>query len=159
MRDLGLVKSEIRLASSKAGIDELLRFVEEANKGKTVFQLFDYGNVINDNHLHAAYLNTLLSFHDGTNIASKSYIEMLLFVAMTKQISEAITIAGIKSPKSFVVFSNSRDALHRFGRIAKLARFGATRLHARKAAKRFGIGTGSINQGILMRMAVSRLDV
>jgi tRNA threonylcarbamoyladenosine modification (KEOPS) complex Cgi121 subunit len=160
MHDLGAVKAEIKLASSDLQTDELLRFVEAANKGGTVFQLFDHGSVINESHLYAAYLNTILSFEDKTNIASKPYIEMLLFTAMTKQINEAIKIAGIKSPRSFVVFSTDRATMQEFGRLARLGTFVPKESHVRKIAGRFRIKVRkSINQDIFMSMAVSRLTV
>lgn len=160
MHDLSAVKADIRLASSDAPIDDLLRFVEQANKGTTVFQLFDYGSVINESHLYAAYLNTILSFEDSTNIASKPYMEMLLFVAMTKQIGDAIRTAGIRNTDAFVVFSTDSRVTREFGRIARLERFVPRQSHVNRAARRFRLRLRkSINQDILMSMALSRLKV
>ena len=142
-------------ASSKLPIPELYANVRARKKG--VVQLLDPRAVISREHALGAYINARQAFAERTNIAKTPAMEMLLFAAMTKQISDAIRITGAKSSGDFVLFCSDRAA---YSGIAQLfsthSEFRPPKAHSAAAAKRFSMkdcATASILQG----MAMSRL--
>lgn len=160
MLNLNASGTVIKTATSGAAVEEVLEFVELENSGKRLFQVFSYDSVISEAHLRAAYVNTLLAFGDGSNVAARPHIEMLLFAAMTKQIGDAIRVCGIRSTRRFVAFSDRPEPMRRFGGIAKLARFTSAKEHSMEAARRLGFaGRMPDEHAILARMTESRIGL
>ena len=112
MRLLGLggsaASSIIRLASSKNDLKELLPVLNSACSGLSFCQVFDPLAIIDEAHLQLAYLNAKAAFEEDRNMSKSMQIEMLLFAAMTRQINEAIRIAGAKSSKKMLLFCSDK---------------------------------------------------
>ncbi len=89
-----------------------------------LMQAFDAGAVFGPDHVLGVVQITLEAMDRGVMIADKPETELLLRLACTNQISEAIRRAGLKSGHAgcFVCLSKNREALHRFA--GTLAGFG-----------------------------------
>lgn len=150
----------IKQASSKLSDDELFKRINIINKKKGVaIQVFDCESIAGKIHLMGAYLNALSAFRNHTNRTKSVSMEMLLFAAMTDQITAAIDAVGARKSSKLVVFSSSKKA---FGMVSPLLKdigeFNPTRQHASKALKKFGIKDAkNTNRLLLQRMAISRL--
>ena len=151
----------IKVASSGLSLDELLFEINRVNKDKnSVVQVFDPRRVINQMHLAGAYMDTVESFKERTNISKTRGMEMLLFAAMTNQINEAIKIVGAKSSNDFVLFANNRATFNKAKRFLKSSKeLARSRKAEREIATKFGIYTREdLDKFILQKMAVSRLS-
>ncbi len=104
----------IKQASSDIELNELLEITKKLNTGNNFIQLFDANAIINKEHILAAYLNTVNSFKEKQNRSKNIAIELLLFIAMSKQINEAISLVGIKNKSNFIVFSNNYEKYKKF---------------------------------------------
>jgi len=150
----------IKQASSKLGSDELFKEINIINRTKGVaVQVFDYDRVASKIHLMGAYLNALSAFRSHTNKTKSLSMEMLLFAAMTDQITMAIDEVGAKKDSKLIVFSNGKKAFSRIRPLLKdIREFNSTRQHARKALEKFGIkDIKDSDRMLLQKMAVSRL--
>lgn len=149
----------IKIASSTTSIDQLINKIGKVNDKKNVVQLFDPKKVVNKTHLLGAYVNTLASFRDKSNISNNMAIEMLLFVAMTRQISDAIIKVGAKSDKRFIIFANSKGAYLKLKKFLKDEMvFDPSIANQAKIARELGINQQKeINQFLLQKIAMSRL--
>jgi len=151
----------IKVASSNASMEELLSKINSINKNKgTVVQIFDPGRIINKIHILGAYIDAEESFKGKTNISKSKSLEMLLFVAMTNQISEAIKTVGAKNSKEFILFANNRAA---FNRLAPLISHSRDLARSKKLqaeiARGFGIySKDSLIQFVLQKMTISRIS-
>ena len=94
-------------------LDNLFAAVKKINHENIVMQLFDPNWVVNNTHVVGAYVNALLAFDNETNKTNSIAMEMLLFAAFTDQIGKALEIAGAKSASDFILFTNSKEALHK----------------------------------------------
>ena len=150
----------IRVCSSSIALQQLLKKANEINKGENIVQLFDKEHVINKIHLLGAYVDTMEAFRNKTNIAKSPALELLLYVAMTRQISDAIKTVGAKSNKSFVLFCNNKEAYMMVKRLVKNEKeFDPKKSDSVKIAKKFGITQANdLNQFILQKMALSRIE-
>ncbi|MGC8478859.1 MAG: KEOPS complex subunit Cgi121 [Candidatus Micrarchaeia archaeon] len=132
----GFEKAIVARANSNLKINELAAAKKDFGKGEFV-QFFDPSAIISKTHILGAYISALNSFKEKMNIAKSLPMEMLLFVAMTDQISNAIKMAGAKSSKDFVLFATSKVALdissHSISIFGELEDFNA------KAAVRYGL--------------------
>ncbi|MGB9729532.1 MAG: KEOPS complex subunit Cgi121 [Thermoprotei archaeon] len=81
---------------SPININSLKKILEKANSNNYVIQLIDADIVASLHHLIAAIIRTERSFHSKRNISHKKHVELLLRLCGTRQISDAIKIAGIK---------------------------------------------------------------
>ena len=150
----------MKQAGSKLGVEELLDRINTINKTKGVaVQVFDYGGVASRTHLMGAYLNALSAFRNRTNRTKGLPMEMLLFAAMTDQITAAISALGAKKGSKLVVFSNSSKAFGKIKPVLKdIKEFRPTRQHANRALKKFGIKDAKdADKMLLQRMAMLRL--
>jgi len=151
----------IRRAASDEKIEGIVDKLQSLSNGRNFVQVFDPDAVINRVHLESAYLNALMAFREGTNIAKSVQMEMLLFVAMTKQVKDAIALAGAKTPKDMIIFATSAKlyeaAKHHFKREGEAV---FTKLWERKAAYKYGIkNTSDLDSAILNAMSFSRIDL
>lgn len=110
----------VATASSNLGIDELLARISAANRGTHVMQVFDPTMVICRKHIVAAYVNARAAFRDGTNRTRSVAKEMLLYSALTPQISKALARVGIKSTRMFVIFADSDKTVRMLGDAVKV---------------------------------------
>ena len=150
----------IRTCSSKFGPNELMEKIKTMQGKSSVLQIFAYESVINDTHLIGAYVNALIAFQNGTNMARSVPMEMLLFAGMTKQISEAIENVGVKSSRIFVLFSNNAACYKKLkGMLETDVPFKVSAAHKASCAAKFGIGTGpEMDKAILQKMTATRLE-
>ena len=101
----------IRKASPKHGLGKLLELITALNlDGNGVAQVFDSKSVVSERQLAAAYLNAGSRFSRGANRTKSRANEMLLFVALTNQINDAIRLAGAKDNQDFVIFTDSKHS-------------------------------------------------
>ncbi len=157
--DIGAENLIIRSCSSALGISQLVRILSKHQSKRVAIQLFDYGSIANRTHLVGAYINARLAVSGCRNMSKSLSMEMLLFAAMTKQITEAIERVGAKSPKRFVLFSNDVSAYREIKKYMKSdTEFKATRKHEISAVSRLGVKpNGSVSEALLQAMAVARL--
>ncbi len=111
-------KHIIRYASSKIQVKDLLRIISKKFK-KEVVQIFDPNIILSENQLSCAYLNSISVFNRKLNISKSIAMEMLLFVAMTRKIDEAIEVAGIKNNAKFVLFCDTYSTYRRISVLIK----------------------------------------
>lgn len=146
--------------SSALDPDMFLDRIMAMNSKSTMVQAFDGSMVINRLHLQAAYANAAETFSEGMNISDKLYIEFLLFAAMTRQIGAAASLFRIKDMGNFIIASDNAFGIDKVKRFARLSEFKPSREHELETAKAFGVESdyGHLNQRILQKMAVSRLQ-
>lgn len=70
--------------------------------------------------LAAAYINSVLRHNDSSMRASSIQLEMMLLLAGTMRISEAISSVGAKYRGRLLVFATKRGLFERFSRQARL---------------------------------------
>ena len=153
----------IKEASSRLDLGELLEGISGMNRDSgSVVQLFNPRSVISRAHLAGAYADAVNAFDSKTNISKSVAMEMLLFAAMTRQISEAIAKAGIKSQRSFIVFANSKPAYGKARQLLSAAKeFRPAAAASLERARSLGImcrDVRDLDMLVLQGMAVSRLD-
>jgi len=151
----------VKTASSSASLDSMLSEIAKINRDKRfVVQVFDPKRIINRAHVFGAYIDSVESFKEKTNITKSRSLEMLLFVAMTNQISDAIKTAGAKTSKEFVLFANSREAFNGVKHLLKSTKdFSRNKKEQQPIASKFGIyAKEDLDKFILQKMAVSRLS-
>lgn len=150
----------IKRASSKLSSDRLFERISDINRTKSAtVQVFDYESVADKTHLIGAYINALSAFKSHSNKTKNPAMEMLLFAAMTDQISTAINTIGAKKNSNFVIFSSSKSGFDRIKPLlTNIKEFRPTKQHTSKALKKFGISnTKDADKLLLQKMAVSRL--
>jgi tRNA threonylcarbamoyladenosine modification (KEOPS) complex Cgi121 subunit len=126
----------IKLAYSELSIPELIK---RSDGIRGVIQFFDPSAIISPNHLEYAYLNAVYAFKGGTSTSKGLRIEMLLYAALTRQIGDAIKIAGAKSQKEILVFASDERAFRGVERFLKKTReFKPDRDHASSASRLYG---------------------
>ncbi len=146
----------IVIASSRVPIQEL--HCRAQQRGKSVVQLFDPKTIISREHILGAYMDAQLAFDERRNIAKSVAMEMLLFAAMTRQISDAIRVAGAKSSSDFVLFCSDQQAYTKISQLLeRSSEFKPNGSHSAAAAKRLGLKTAR-TEAVLQGMALSRLD-
>ncbi len=150
----------IKVCSSKLKLEELIKKINELNKGANIVQIFDKAMVINKIHIIGAYINSVESFTHGANIAKNPALELLLYAAMTRQINNAIKRIGAKSNKGFVLFCNSKASYITAKKlVSNESEFKPTHSESLKVAKKYGITqVNDLNQFILQKMALSRIE-
>ncbi len=150
----------IKEASSKFRIGELLKITAEINatKGNTI-QIFYPDMIIGEMHLAGAYMNAITAFKSHTNISKSIATEMMLFVAMTRQINDAIKMVGAKSSKRFILFASNSSAFNKAKKVLDhVKEYKVSEKHSIATAKKFGIDAKKdLNLFVLQKMAVSRL--
>lgn len=82
--------------TSPKDVDKVLNVAEEKFPGVCV-QLVDLDQVAGSRYLFLAILNALKSFHSKQPISKTLGMEILLFVAANRQISEALKRVGVTS--------------------------------------------------------------
>jgi tRNA threonylcarbamoyladenosine modification (KEOPS) complex Cgi121 subunit len=143
-------------ASSDIGIKELFGTIKRRSRGRTI-QIFDPSCIISKTHIIGAYINAMLVFREGANLTKSRSMEMLLFVAMSKKIDEAIKLAGAKSNSSFIIFCDSKSSYERVSDlISKTHQFRASSDESSGAAKRLGVASTD-DKSVLEAMTLSRL--
>lgn len=149
----------VKSARAKCSIDELLGRAARSGGGNHFVQLFDADSIIDTTHVLAAYVNAVGTFYEHTNIAKTCAMEMMLFAAMTTQISDAIMMVGAKDRDRLVVFATDNTALGSIsGLMFNMRDFAPTEGHAKAAAMKFGIiAKGGRDALIMQEMALSRL--
>lgn len=144
-------------ASSDLDINSLTRKLSRSAGSGTV-QIFDPDCVASERQLSAAYLNSVVSFKDKTNISNSKSMEMLLFVALTKKIDEAIDKAGAKTNKRFVLFCDSKKTYGSASKfISSSSKFNATKKRHDQILSKMGIKSGD-DARLLEMMAMTRLN-
>ncbi|MEM3827544.1 MAG: KEOPS complex subunit Cgi121 [Candidatus Micrarchaeaceae archaeon] len=157
----GLQKAVIKRASATVSIGML---VEEARTkyrdGKKGFvQFFDVSAIISRMHMLGAYANALSAFKEKSNASSSVQMEMLLFAAMTRQIGDAVKIAGAKTNEDFLLFATSDKAYRTIAdKIKKSEEPVFTRKEGIRNAQRYGINPSKdLDAAVLNAMALSGL--
>ncbi|MDE1833311.1 MAG: hypothetical protein KGH58_02740 [Candidatus Micrarchaeota archaeon] len=106
------------IASPSGGLDMLLKHTASINDdGKSVIQVFDSKSVVSRRQLMAAYENAKARFSGGANRTRSMANEMLLFIALTNQINDAIKRAGAKEGSPVVVFASTMSAYSKIARL------------------------------------------
>ena len=142
----------IKHASSDRDMPFLLDKVSSINRRKGfVLQLFDPSAVRGKMHLVASYLNAIESFRDGRNNSKSVSMEMLLYVSFTRQIGEAISIAGAKTNNDFIIFSNSKKAYSMISRYLVVSQ----EIKVERIA--LGSKNGPVNASMMQDIAISGL--
>ena len=121
-----------------------------------VAQIFDPKRVISRTHLIGAYLNALYSFSERRNIAKNASTEMLLFAAMTRKITDAITLIGAKSSSDFILFCSDLAVSKKVAGLLSPSREFRPAKPRSSSASHF-IGIENDDEAVLQRMALSRL--
>ncbi|OFX15396.1 hypothetical protein A3K71_00260 [archaeon RBG_16_50_20] len=94
-------------------VDATLRSIQEKSPDVTA-QLVDLGRVPGSRYMLLAVLNALKSFHSKQPIARSLGMEILLYIAASRQIGEAIQRVGISSSTEKIVgilVGTTRDEL------------------------------------------------
>ena len=123
--------------------------------GRHFIQFIDYDSAISRDHLYAACINASVAFSEGTNIARSIGMEVLLFIAMTKQISEAIRIAGAKEGRRFIILCDDEGLYKPLERSIPNAKDFFTNKNASSIASSYGVSGSTAS--IMEKMAASRL--
>ncbi len=159
--DLDTSKLFIRNVSSRLELDAFLARLDAINScaGCTV-QVFHPGSIVSRLHVEGAYVNAVAAFRTKTNISKKIHVEMLLFAAMTRQISKAVGTVGVRSTGSMVLFANGGAAYSKAKvLLARDSDLIISRSESIAKSRRLGIGAGQDADALLLqRMVVSRLD-
>ncbi len=95
------------LCSSGESVEELIGSMKGASNTADFIQLFDYKREIL-RKLLPAYVIAQMRVRDGIAKSDSVRNELILLVSGSKNISEAIASAGIKSSKRFILFSSSK---------------------------------------------------
>lgn len=98
----------IRYATSNVHINSLTMSLSKRAKNGVV-QIFNPEIIFSENQLSCAYLNSISTFKRKSNLSKSIAMEMLLFVAMTKKIDEAVKIAGARSNAGFILFCDTNS--------------------------------------------------
>lgn len=99
-------KPIVKYASSDVHIKILtMSITKRAKQG--VVQIFNPEFIFSENQLSCAYINALSTFKRKSNLSRSIAMEMLLFVAMTKKIDEAVKIAGARTNSGFILFCDT----------------------------------------------------
>lgn len=93
------------------------------SSGKRFMEFISYESAVSIDFLKAAYINAMLSFMEGRNIAKSIGVEFLLFAASTDQINTAIDALKPNEGSPFVVVSNDIGLLKDFQKSVKLVDF------------------------------------
>jgi tRNA threonylcarbamoyladenosine modification (KEOPS) complex Cgi121 subunit len=151
--------SIIKSVSSQQDVTILVAKAKALSKKNAVVQLFNPDSIISRKHLMGAYENARITFSAKENISKSMAMEMLLFAAMTRQIGDAVERVGIKSPRHFVIFSNSQKAYFEFkGLLETAAEFKPTASQSRVAARRWGFKESKdLDSELLQKIALSRI--
>lgn len=143
-------------ASSDIEIKDLFGAIKRRSRGRTI-QIFDPSSIISRAHILGAYIDAILAFREGANLSKSRSMEMLLFVAMSRKIDEAIRVAGAKSSSRFVLFCDSRSSYDKVSElISRSSQFRVSREESLSAAKRLGIESTD-DKSVLEAMTLSRL--
>ncbi len=143
-------------ASSHLDITELHAAIQAKVGAHDVAQIFDPKRVISRTHLIGAYLNALYSFSERRNIAKNASTEMLLFAAMTRKITDAITLIGAKSSSDFILFCSDLAVSKKMaGLLTSSKEFRPAKPRSSSASHFIGIEND--DEAVLQRMALSRL--
>ncbi len=143
-------------ASSHLDITELHSAIQKKVGTHGVAQIFDPKCVISRTHLIGAYLNALYSFGERRNIAKNASTEMLLFAAMTRKITDAITLIGAKSSSDFILFCSDQAVFKKMaGLLTSSKEFRPAKPRSSSASHFIGIEND--DEAVLQRMALSRL--
>lgn len=150
----------IKTASSALTLDQLMKEIGKTNRKNAFVQILDPKKIVNKTHLLGAYINAIAAIKNKSNISDNHAIEMLLFAAMSRQISDAITKVGAKSTKRFVVFASSNPAYAKINKFLKEEKdFNPNVAEQTKIAKGYGINQQKeMNQFLLQKIAMSRLE-
>lgn len=99
--------------SSEAREQEMLDEARRLSKGHSFILLLDNRKETVE-RLLPAYLNAYLRHREKGMKSASLQIEVLLFTAMTMQISEAISSHGIRNAGNFIAFTNKRTLFSSF---------------------------------------------
>lgn len=147
----------ILLVSSDLEIKDLIK-KSDASRG--VIQFFDPDSILSEKHVIGSYLNALSAFESGTNVSKSMSVEMLLFAALTRQITAAIDAVGAKSNNRFLVFADGKNTLKSIRPYLKNeTAFNPGKKHRETAAKKLGLKKEISEIELLQRIAVSRLSL
>ena len=165
IKQLSSIKVEnliLKEARPNTNIAELFDGMNKINKTKgNLVQAFNYKNVINKNHLFAAYINAIMAFDSHSNKAKSLSMEMLLFAAMTDQIGVAIETIGARENSKIILFANGKGAFDKIkSSLKEVKDFKPSDQHTRSALKKFGIKCAEDpDRLMLQKMAMSRLKL
>ena len=144
-------------ASLSVPLAKLFEEIKKLNGRSSVLQVFDADSIVSKEHLLCAYINSCRTFEEKTNIASTLGLEMLLFAAMSRQITESLKRVGAVDGKRVVVFTNNPKGLDRIsGYLGGVRDFSPTRRTSLIAAKRLGI-RGTDSKSVISAVALSRI--
>ncbi|MCL4373781.1 MAG: hypothetical protein M1360_02775 [Candidatus Marsarchaeota archaeon] len=136
-----------------AGIEKILEKAQELSAGSTVVQVFDARAIFSREHLQLAYANAVLATIEKRSRSKSISMEMMLYAALTLQISDAIKLVGIKGSTEAVLFSNSNEAYNRIkGMLGRVGELGGTNDSALKI-----LGVNDF-QGIMNKMSLMSIS-
>ncbi|MCL4365208.1 MAG: hypothetical protein M1569_00735 [Candidatus Marsarchaeota archaeon] len=99
-------------SSSGADISEIIDCASRLSEGANFIVILDDIKNI-DKLLIPAYLNAIIRRNDGSMHAESLSIEIMLFIAGTMNIGNAMKLASATSSKRFVIFSDSMALIRR----------------------------------------------
>ncbi len=106
---------------SKIDINQFKEILDKINNEERVVQLIDANAVASLHHLISAILRTERAFLSKRNISHKKHVELLLRLCGTRQISNAIEIAGLKNNiTNILLVCYGKDAQLYFESIIKM---------------------------------------
>jgi|GEM_PF-3059321 len=106
---------------SPININRFREIIDKINNDERVIQIIDSDIIVSIHHLVSAILRTERAFSLKRNISHKKHVELLLRICGTRQISNAIEMAGLKSSTTnILLICYGKDAKPYFESIIKM---------------------------------------
>ena len=155
--DIDPKKVVIVRAKAKIPVGELVEKARKVAGRWHALQLFSVDAVMSREHLLWAYANALNAEKEKLEIAATLSLEVLLFAAMSKQISDSIAKAGAKEGQDIVVFAENTKIFSLIAMyLEDIKPFDCTPSQSEKAAHSFGLPGYNLDS-LKAAMALSRL--
>lgn len=120
INDMTIFIQGIRLRSP-ININQYREIIDKINSNERVIQIIDADIIASMHHLVSAILRTERAFSLKRNISHKKHVELLLRICGTRQISNAIEMAGIKNTTTNILLvCYGKDAKSYFESIIKM---------------------------------------
>ncbi len=105
---------DFRIYSCPTSIDvkDLIMKMRQLNEGMRpgFLQLVDASRVLSEQHLVTACWHAVYAFQENINISRSMEIEMLLYLAATRQIEQALTIVGLSDNTKEAILVNVQNS-------------------------------------------------
>ena len=95
----------VQVRTSFENVGELISRIQYISKTRLLtIQAFNPESILSENHVIFSVRHALKAFSEKKNIAKSIETEILLRVAATRRIEEAIIRVGVKNPKNVILF-------------------------------------------------------